>query len=53
MENIENNKKKKKKFSIKKWFKNINWTRLLALLLVIVMLASFVSTLVYYMSAAK
>lgn len=47
------NKKKKKKFSIKKWFKNINWTRALALLLVIVMLASFVSTLIYYMSAAK
>lgn len=50
MEKVE---KKKKKFSIKKWFKNINWTRLLALLLVIVMLSSFVATLVYYASAAK
>lgn len=50
MEKVE---KKKKKFSIKKWFKNINWTRLLALLLVIVMLSSFIATLVYYASAAK
>ncbi len=47
------NKKKKKKFSIKRWFKNINWTRLLALILVIVMISSFVATLVYYMSVAK
>ena len=52
MEKVEN-KKKKKRFSIKKWFKNINWTRLLALILVIVMLASFVSTLIYYMSVSK
>ena len=36
---------KKKKHSIKKWFKNINWTRLLALLLVIVMIGSFVAGL--------
>ena len=47
------NKKKKKRFSIKRWFKNINWTRLLALILVIVMLSSFVATLVYYMSVSK
>ena len=46
-------KKKHKRFSIKRWFKNINWTRLLALLLVIVMLASFIATLVYYASAGK
>ena len=46
-------KKKKKKFSLKRWFKNINWTRLLALLLVIVMLATFVSTLIYYASMSK
>jgi len=46
-------KKKKKKFSIKKWFKNINWTRLLALLLVIVMFSSFIATLVYYASVSK
>ena len=52
MEKVEN-KKKKKKFSLKRWFKNINWTRLLALILVIVMLSSFVATLIYYMSAAK
>ena len=52
MEKVEN-KKHKKKFSIKRWFKNINWTRLLALILVIVMLASFISTLVYYMSVSK
>lgn len=44
---------KKKKFSIKKWLKNINWTRLLALILVIVMTASFVATLVYYYNAAQ
>ena len=44
---------KKKKFSIKKWFKNINWTRLLALILVIVTTASFVATLVYYYNAAQ
>ncbi len=36
---------KKKKHIIKRWFKNINWTRLLALLLVIVMLGSFVAGL--------
>ena len=46
-------KKKKKKFSIKRWFKNINWTRLLALLLVIVMLASFIYTLYFYATQAK
>ncbi len=46
MEKLEN-KKKKKKFSIKKWFKNINWTRLIALILVIVMLASFASSLIF------
>ena len=51
MEKVE--KKKKKKFSIKRWFKNINWTRLLALILVIVMLSSFAATLIYYISAAK
>ena len=45
--------KKKKKFSIKRWFKNINWTRMLALLLVLVMLASFVYTLIYYATMAK
>ncbi len=44
---------KKKKMSFKKKLKHINWTRALALLLVIVMLASFVSTLIYYMSASK
>ena len=44
---------KKKKISLKKRIKNINWTRALALLLVIVMLASFVSTLIYYMSVSK
>lgn len=47
------NKKKKKRFSIKRWFKNINWTKLLALLLVIVMISSFIATLVYYMSVSK
>ena len=52
MEKLEN-KKKKKRFSIKRWFKNINWTKLLALLLVIVMISSFIATLVYYMSVAK
>ena len=46
-------KQKKKKHSIKRWFKNINWTKLLALLLVIVMLSSFLATLVYYMSISK
>ena len=51
MEKVE--KKKKKRFSLKRWFKNINWTRLLALILVIVMLSSFVATLVYYMSVSK
>lgn len=53
MKKVDNKTKKKKKFSLKKWFKNINWTRLLALMLVIVMLASFVSTLLYYYLAAK
>ena len=47
---MEKNKKKK---SLKKKLKHINWTRALALLLVIVMLASFVSTLIYYMSVSK
>lgn len=41
-------KTKKKKFSIKKWFKHINWTRLLALFLAIVMLATFVFSLLAY-----
>lgn len=46
----EDKKAKKKKFSFKRWFKHINWTRLIALLLALVMLASFVSTLIFYVA---
>ncbi len=51
MEKVEKN--KKKKTSLKKRIKNINWTRILALILVITMLASFVAGLLVYVSRSK
>ncbi len=46
MKKVEN-KTKKKKIGFKKWFKNINWTRIMALILVIVMLGSFIYGILY------
>ena len=48
MKKVEKKAKKKKRFSLKRWFKNINWTRLLALLLALVMIATFIFSLLAY-----